>query len=110
MATIESKAESDAVIQFVKNSDKYGGRIRFWIGASDLAEEGTYTWTSTNKLITYAIWGNDEPNNRHGDEHCIELFHTQDYWIWNDHVCEYEFYFICESYTAVCDRSYWLEN
>lgn len=100
LATIESKAENDAIIEFVKNSDKYGDWIRFWIGGSDLAEEGTFTWTSSNKRLTYADWGPNEPNNKDGNENCMELFHNSKWkggiWMWNDNICEFKAYFICE--------------
>lgn len=42
-----------------------------WIGCNDKKNEGTFVWTDGTPCIPN--WGNGEPNNAEGHEHCVEL-------------------------------------
>lgn len=33
----------------------------FWISATDLAQEGTFTWFSTGKVVSYFAWDYGQP-------------------------------------------------
>jgi len=66
---------------------------RMWIGLSDTAEEGNWSWTSGSGL-EYAAWAPDEPNN-YNEEHCVELH--ADAWKWNDLECSTKLPSVCES-------------
>uniref|UniRef100_K1RB88 Perlucin n=1 Tax=Magallana gigas TaxID=29159 RepID=K1RB88_MAGGI len=73
---------------------------RFWVGGSDLLQEGKWTWTKTGSVIGsqgFSHWGPGQPDNgvEHLDEHCLEL-EAGHHWLWNDDDCEEFKHFICE--------------
>ena len=51
-----------------------------WIGGSDLAIEGTFTWCD-NTAFNYQNWYPNQPNNFNGQQHTIELLNNGQ---WND--------------------------
>lgn len=53
LATISDQDENDIVMTFHRN--------RTWIGANDVAEEGTWVWAD-DEPVTFFDWGNGEPN------------------------------------------------
>ncbi|XP_062544313.1 perlucin-like protein [Armigeres subalbatus] len=99
MVSVESQQDHDDLVQFIKGTDKFSDATRFWIGASDLAEEGVYTWISNAKLMTFTNWAEGEPTNN-DSENCVEMIHNtyvKRIWTWNDIDCRgYRAYFICE--------------
>jgi len=40
----------------------FGGETRYWIGFTDVSEEGTWIWLSS-ELVTYTNWDTGEPSN-----------------------------------------------
>jgi cysteine-rich repeat protein len=68
---------------------------RFWIGLSDAASEGVWSWLDGSGL-SYAEWELGEPNDYDGREDCVEA----NYGVsgsWNDLDCNEQRPFICES-------------
>ncbi|XP_058828183.1 C-type lectin 37Da-like [Topomyia yanbarensis] len=106
MISIESQAEHNALVKFITSTDKFSNATRFWLGASDLAEEGTYTWVSSGRLVTFTNWAAHEPNNVNNTEHCVEIIHNtyiNQIWQWNDNECRsFVSYFICGSVEKQC--------
>lgn len=76
---------------------------RFWIGYTDAAAEGSWTWTDGTPA-GYEHWGDGEPNNgnkRDGDrkeEDCAE--YRQDRGNWDDKQCKQDE----RSRTFICER------
>jgi hypothetical protein len=70
-----------------------------WLGASDLAQEGSWSWSS-GITFSFAQWGSGEPNNSNSNEHCAELRLTNFSGLkpgdWNDSVCTDLKHFVCE--------------
>lgn len=73
LARIDNAAENTAVFNYLKKAsakwaEKYtaddgGGAHYVWIGASDIAKEGSWKWSDGSKL-TYKNWGvGGEPDN-----------------------------------------------
>lgn len=67
----------------------------YWIGLSDIIQEGTYVWQTTQQRPDFADWGSDEPNDLHHNEDCIELYQMKNFH-WNDAPCSVKSKFICE--------------
>ncbi|XP_055600947.1 lectin subunit alpha-like [Uranotaenia lowii] len=98
LVTIDSTKKQAEVHAFIKSSGEFRPKCRFWIGASDLATQNTYSWVHTGRLVTFTNWAESEPNS--SAERCVELIH--DYtWTnpfgWNDNNCAFQFRFICET-------------
>ncbi|XP_062533518.1 C-type lectin 37Da-like [Armigeres subalbatus] len=107
LVTITSRDENDAVVQFVQSTDKFSDVASFfWLGGSDLAEEGTFSWMPNGRLVRYANWSPGEPNNANDTEHCMQLVYIPRFeqrWTWNDNDCRTKhMYFICESKLSGC--------
>ncbi|XP_062599603.1 perlucin-like [Saccostrea cucullata] len=64
----------------------------FWIGATDIDNEGTFTW-NRHTNVTFSNWRNNQPNNWGGNQHCVEICRNG---FWNDLNCNTNSAFICE--------------
>jgi len=61
--------------------------IRYWIGASDLATEGSFVWAESHEAVDYANWRPGEPNND-DNEDCVEMgWNSDGAFGWNDKHC-----------------------
>jgi hypothetical protein len=67
---------------------------KIWFGASDVAAEASFTWT-TGEPFSFAPWGVGEPNND-GEEDCVNA-KPADGWKWNDGLCSEANSYLCES-------------
>ncbi|KAJ8033872.1 C-type mannose receptor 2 [Holothuria leucospilota] len=65
----------------------------FWIGLSDLEEEGVWRWLDTT-TANYSNWSQHEPNNWQTVQHCAisNMADGQ----WDDIRCNDEYNFVCE--------------
>lgn len=81
--------------------------MEFWLGATDIGHESTFTSSKTGKKLTYSNWAGLEPNNGGllGDllggrfaENCVNIWipdsHRHE---WNDHKCRKRMKYICET-------------
>ena len=79
----------------------------WWIGANDMAEEGTFKWVSDGSSVAGDLWGNSEPNDQvwvvTDVADCVLLIDSNGEFgypgtggRWNDHMCNDDFKFICE--------------
>ncbi len=85
LATISSAAE-DAFV----NARVFG---QLWIGASDSAVEGTFTWATGEAFSYTGGFGPGEPNNAVEGEDCLELRPGTG---WNDQSCSNLRSYVCE--------------
>ncbi|XP_052704213.1 perlucin-like isoform X1 [Crassostrea angulata] len=100
LVSIETKDEDTFLHNFLQNHGSNFDPPRFWVGGSDLLQEGEWTWTKTGSVIGsqgFSHWGPGQPDNgvEHLDEHCLEL-EAGHHWLWNDDDCEEFKHFICE--------------
>ena len=79
LATIATAFENSVV-----GALRFNGDLRGWIGLTDAAANGTFTWV-TGEPLTYTNWGAGEPSNRvppsSGNEDDVEIFAAG---VWND--------------------------
>jgi hypothetical protein len=92
LARIDNATQNQLVYDEARLSTSATDAI--WIGGSDLATEGSWTWTdgtvfwTGGTTVTYARWGQGEPSNNSNVEHCAHLFITgQRASEWNDGRC-----------------------
>lgn len=70
----------------------------FWLGASDIQNEGSWVWMDTVGRIPFSDQKMGEPNNLHASadaENCLEIW-SQSY-KWNDSRCEIRHSIVCET-------------
>ncbi|XP_020893695.1 C-type lectin lectoxin-Thr1 [Exaiptasia diaphana] len=83
------KEEEETFDQYLQG---IGNISQFWIGLSDLAEEGTFVWSDgTNS--SYTNWSNGEPNDHDDNEDCTLKTPESS---WHDDKCEMKRPFACK--------------
>ncbi|XP_032438031.1 type-2 ice-structuring protein-like [Xiphophorus hellerii] len=66
-----------------------------WIGGSDAAEEGNWSWTD-GTLMTFTNWCPGEPNNAGWRQHCMQMNYSGEK-CWDDHRCAVKQPSVCVS-------------
>lgn len=66
----------------------------FWIGISDIIEEGRWVYSSNLQLIKVNSFHTSQPN-QHTGANCVMLWKYH-HGLWADEPCENRFNFICE--------------
>ncbi|XP_053573886.1 hepatic lectin isoform X2 [Bombina bombina] len=93
------KKNSDlVVINNKEEQDFISGRtssMRYWIGLSDLDDEGVWTWVDgTDYEKSFKFWKKGEPNDYSSNEDCAHVWTSGE---WNDVHCTYDqAYAVCE--------------
>ncbi|CAJ1059438.1 galactose-specific lectin nattectin-like [Xyrichtys novacula] len=49
---------------------------RLWLGGYKAHKETCWKWSDGSDITGFTSWGDGEPNNVDGIEHCMELMHT----------------------------------
>ena len=70
------------------------GCCSYWIGATDVAEEGTFIWTSDNSTVGFENWYPKEPNGNNED--CVTICRNEH---WNDASCSSILPYVCQTPT-----------
>jgi hypothetical protein len=79
LATVRSDEENVYIFNEIRGFD--GSFRRVWIGLNDVANEGTFVWSS-GEPVTFTNWGAGEPNNAGGVENFVQIpWFSQ---LWND--------------------------
>ncbi|XP_076084322.1 perlucin-like protein [Mytilus galloprovincialis] len=99
LAEVETKDLSDYLISVAKLLDK---SVDYWLGGRDDAIDGTWFWSSSDRVFTYSEWGPGEPNG-YRYENCVDMF-VGHQWKWNDANCSSSQYYICEKKYPVSDQ------
>ena len=98
LASIETADEDTFLRSYSNKLFKCGVRnhtTSFWVGGTDDAIEGVWTWQGTEKPLTYFNWYPGQPENNTSSEDCLCLF-GHDNFRWHDAVCGEKFHIICE--------------
>jgi hypothetical protein len=79
LATITSAEEDAFVISLLPGAPAQ--RSHYWLGATDVAVEGTWVWV-TGEAFSYMNWWGGEPNNFGNEDYLAYDFRGS--WAWND--------------------------
>ncbi|XP_053382472.1 perlucin-like protein [Mercenaria mercenaria] len=90
------RVESEMENNFFKHYLKHLKNAHYWMGLSDMDQEGTFKWYGTSEVVSYTDWNSGEPNNGAGTEHCVHFHHGGSF-SWNDNQCT-------DLYKAVCEQ------
>ncbi|XP_058834733.1 clotting factor G beta subunit-like [Topomyia yanbarensis] len=97
LATITSEEDSQLIEQAIAKSSNTKGP--WFIGGTDLGNEGHFVWISTNKPVGYQTgylnYSPGQPDNAGGNENCLEIGRWGGV-VWNDVPCEWKQRYICE--------------
>ncbi|CAD7000708.1 unnamed protein product [Ceratitis capitata] len=94
LATIESEAEMNALSFYLAKNGH--STKHFWIGATDIAEEGKFMSYKTGRHIVYAKWTVGQPDNAGNNEDCAHLWTINNIFEMNDWSCADGKNIICE--------------
>lgn len=95
LASVHSSQEND----FIKKLIKDKGDNTAWIGGSDEATEGTWTWTDGTPF-DFKDWSGVEPNDSGGVEDCLFMYKENGY-TWYDAKCVDDYTWIIASVCKV---------
>lgn len=56
--------------------------------------ESEFIWNKNGNRITFTPWSPGDPNDKEGNENCIEMFAATG--VWNDRKCDHNTFFMCE--------------
>lgn len=94
LANFQSYDEVDAI------KNELNSHTTYWIDLTDLQERNQYRSMTTGQLKgDFLKWAPNEPNNALQNEFCVQLFTQNSEVVINDHPCETQFKFICETKT-----------
>ncbi|XP_055308599.1 lectin subunit alpha-like [Sitodiplosis mosellana] len=73
-----------------------GRDINFWIGGTNSGnfDNKNYMWMSNGEPFKYTHWGQNQPDNNGGNEHCVEWVNYNKNW--NDRDCNKHIWSVCE--------------
>ena len=75
---------------------------KFWLGATDVAQEGVYVWDDNGKQLTYYDWDTpSQPNNAWGNQDCVNYRFGYG---WHDDECDRTRGAICHYNTSRYSR------
>lgn len=93
LLVIDSTDKQNTTVNFLMNHQSEPSR--YWIGLSDLHEEGTWKWVDGTELVE-GYWRDGEPNDV-GNEDCAEVIAAENFFkAWNDLPCKTPQRWICE--------------
>lgn len=61
----------------------------YWMGITDEAREGRWTYMSNAQLVSFTHWYEGEPNNRNGENCAVTYWGNNPEGLWNDVACYY---------------------
>uniref|UniRef100_A0A673A2G6 Selectin E n=1 Tax=Sphaeramia orbicularis TaxID=375764 RepID=A0A673A2G6_9TELE len=103
MVVIQSQEENNYLVKLLPDRDR---SPYFWIGITKKQKNETWTWVGNNSTwIGNQSWAENEPNNDHSNEFCVEIYTNQgkNRGKWNDEKCANPKFAAC--YKAQCNAT-----
>ncbi|XP_058495179.1 P-selectin-like [Solea solea] len=101
MVVIQSQKENDYIVSLLPNKTK---SPYYWIGITKKHIKEIWTWLGNNSTwIGNASWAENEPNNNHSTEFCVEIYTStgKNRGKWNDEKCSNSKHPVC--FKAQCN-------
>ena len=94
LVEIDSEEENTALAEKINNRGYTERNMNFWIGLTDVDNEGVWKLASDNSIATYLNWGDGQPNNLRDNEDCARLRMGRPEWEekWSDVPCDQDSY------------------
>ena len=85
MVNITDATQQAAAAKYLNSVDSSGNGL-FWIGLTDLSQEGYYVWEDGTNA-TYFNWYSGEPNDPDGSSECVHMEYRSKGRRWTDSGC-----------------------
>ena len=72
------------------------GGVVGWTGATDRNNEGTFVYQHSKRHVPQKFWAKGEPNDKGGNENCVEMYPKKEIYNLNDVPCSFTWHFVCE--------------
>ncbi|XP_071793642.1 echinoidin-like [Asterias amurensis] len=92
LASVMSQEEIEFLVELATPMDGAVSR-HTWLGYRRDLSTGSFAWIDGSPAGNYTNWAPGEPNNRGGEEDCVEMYDTS---MWNDKKCIQLRRFICK--------------
>ena len=75
LVEINSSEENTALVDEIKSKgySNQNMNMNFWMGLTDLGNEGDWILASNSAKPSYTNWAKNQPNNGDGNEHCARI-------------------------------------
>src|SRR5690349_20222166 len=83
LTTVPSAVENDFIVANLLQGLAVADRSHYWIGATDAALEGTFTWVTGEAFGAYTNFWAAEPNNSNNEDF-LAFDLRSGAWHWND--------------------------
>ncbi|XP_061898054.1 C-type lectin domain family 4 member M-like [Entelurus aequoreus] len=93
--TSEKQMTINQLINHHQDPSRSTSQSGFWIGLTDVEEEGVWRWLEGMRLIE-GYWNDGEPNNSGGEDCAATYPRENPFKGWNDAPCSYNLKWICE--------------
>ncbi|XP_078693730.1 uncharacterized protein LOC144923229 isoform X2 [Branchiostoma floridae x Branchiostoma belcheri] len=99
LAVLKDKGTDVFIRKRIRSLPPHRRVLNYWIGLSDVQEEGTFVWSDGTELTAsgYTHWSQGKPDNAEVErgEDCVEIRQDMNY-TWNDVECGKKRRFVCE--------------
>ncbi|CAO1319008.1 unnamed protein product [Diamesa hyperborea] len=104
LLSIDSKQEEITLMNYMNKEDfEFKSSKHFWIGGTDLGDEGKFSFVSNGRAVGNLLWSRNEPNNlKKPDgsetENCMAYVHSDGLKVYRlfDKFCSLKLHFICQ--------------
>jgi len=104
LAEPQNQEEHDLVSAFITAAINGDQENIWWIGATDMFNEGSYVWLS-GAPWSFSMWAEGEPSlNKTGNEDCAAISPQSRGYGWVDLDCEAEEWNAVFGHHAVCEK------
>ncbi|XP_062974453.1 snaclec subunit B-like [Elgaria multicarinata webbii] len=97
LASIHSAEENDFIFHLMGKPLNYVEGKAYWIGAHDLFQEGSFTWTDGSEF-DYKIFPPNQPDGLAGEHYLGSWILQNGFVTWNDYDVSWRFPSVCKYY------------